>query len=110
PHQEIDVRRFEMLVDEGTAFIEAGDPERALPALRQALALAGGEPYADLDGWDPGRAEASRLAELRRLAEERTVDALLGAGLQHDAVAAAAATASTAQAEQEPLRERRWAT
>jgi hypothetical protein len=63
-----------------------------------------GNPLDDLDGWDPGRAEAARFEELRRTAEESWFDARLAAG-EHRAVAAEA----TVFVEAEPLRERRWA-
>jgi len=76
----IDARRFERLLREADAYAAQGDGERAAIAYREALALYTGEPLVDLDGWEPGRAEAARLAELRLLAEERHVDALLTSG------------------------------
>ena len=63
-----------------------------------------GEPFADLDGWEPGVAAAARVAELVRRAEEQLVAAWLAAGQYQEALSAA-----TAQVEREPFREQRWA-
>jgi DNA-binding SARP family transcriptional activator/WD40 repeat protein len=100
---QIDVGRFEWLVTRGRELLEAGEPAQAVAVLEEALGLAGGDPLCDLDGWDPGRAEASRLGELRAFAEEQWIEALLASGRHREAVSAAAALA-----EAEPLREQRW--
>jgi DNA-binding SARP family transcriptional activator/WD40 repeat protein len=100
----IDARRFERLLREADAYAAQGDGERAAIAYREALALYTGEPLVDLDGWEPGRAEAARLAELRLLAEERHVDALLTSGRHQDA-----ASLAIGLVEEQPLREQRWA-
>lgn len=102
--EEIDVRRFEQLVDQAEVLAGSGEPDRAVVALREGLALAEGEPFADLDRWESARAEAARLGDLQRVAEERLVDALLATGQ----VGRAAALA-LAHVEREPFREQRWA-
>ncbi len=102
---EIDVRRFERLVGEADELAAVGEHERAALTLDAALGLVSGEPFADLDGWDPGLAAAARWLELVRLAEERRVQAQLACG-RYDAGLAAA----TEMVVREPLREQRWAT
>src|SRR5262249_44399830 len=58
----------------------------------------------DLEGWGPGRAEAARLEELRRDAEDLGVDAAMRAGRHREVLADAEALVAEA-----PLREHRWA-
>jgi WD40 repeat protein/DNA-binding SARP family transcriptional activator len=100
---ELDARRFERLVGEAADLTTAGEHERAALTLEAALALSSSEPLADLDGWEPGRAAAARYDELRRLAEEGMVRALLASGQNERALAAAAELVV-----REPLREYRW--
>jgi DNA-binding SARP family transcriptional activator/WD40 repeat protein len=100
---DIDARRFESLYQRAVHMIEVGQPARAVPMLREALALFDGEPLADLEDWDPGRDEAARLLELRRQAEERLVEALLAEGRLDEATSAGIALTG-----REPLREQRW--
>ena len=76
---QIDVRRFERLVAEGERLAAVGEPERAALRLAEALELVVAEPFADLDGWEPGVAAAARAAELVRRAEEQLVAAWLAA-------------------------------
>ncbi len=59
---QIDVRRFERLVADAERLADVGEPERAALRLAEALELAGGEPFVDLDGWEPGAAVAIRVA------------------------------------------------
>src|SRR5262245_12451063 len=101
--EEVDVRRFERLVRQASELADMGDPERAGRTLREALDFGRGEPFVDLDGWEPACAEAARISELRLHAEERGDDALLQLGLHQEAVGIA-----RAQAERQPLREQRW--
>jgi DNA-binding SARP family transcriptional activator/WD40 repeat protein len=101
---EIDARRFERLMREADDLAARDDAERAEVRYADALALFTGEAMVDLDAWEPGRAEAARLHELRLLAEERRVDALLESGRQQDA-----ASLAVALVEEQPLREQRWA-
>ncbi len=46
--QTIDASRFERLADAGHGHLAAGEPDRAVVALEDALALWRGPPYADL--------------------------------------------------------------
>ncbi|MDQ3788292.1 MAG: winged helix-turn-helix domain-containing protein, partial [Actinomycetota bacterium] len=80
---EVDAARFESLVAEGEAVVER-EPQRAVEALRSALALWRGEPFADLD--TPVLADWSRrLSERRLTALETLYQAELACGL-HAAV------------------------
>jgi DNA-binding SARP family transcriptional activator/WD40 repeat protein len=101
---QIDVRRFERLVAEGERLAGVGEPERAALRFGEALELVAGEPFADLDGWEPGVAAAARVAETVRRVEEQLVTAWLAAGQYQEALRAA-----SAQVVDEPLREQRWA-
>jgi DNA-binding SARP family transcriptional activator/WD40 repeat protein len=103
PLEEIDARRFERAVDRARELLAADQAERSALVLANALTLWRGQPFVELDGWDPARIEAARLTELRQAAEELYVEAALRAG-QHDRVLAKA-QALVAEA---PLRERRW--
>ena len=100
----LDVIDFEALVDQGRRFAATGDADRAASSFTRALELWRGAPFADLDGWMPGRHEAARLEELRRAAEEDLVEARLAVGDHRDVVGLAERRAA-----EEPLRERRWA-
>jgi DNA-binding SARP family transcriptional activator len=101
---DIDICEFEHLVERGRALVATGEPDRAASTLRQALSLWRGEPFEALDGWEPARSDAARLAEMRRSAEEDLLDARLSVGEHRDVAAAAETLVSDA-----PLRERRWA-
>lgn len=98
---EVDLRRFERLVERGRELARQGEHERAALVLADAVALWRGPALADVEHWPAGRAELTRLEERRRDAEELLVEARLAAG--HDTVGAARALADA-----EPLRERRW--
>ena len=100
---DVDAWRFERLVRRAVELAEFGEHDRASEAFERATALWRGEPFADLDGWAPGAAEASRLLELRRLADERAVEARLALGEHRDVVARATSLVAA-----EPLREQRW--
>ena len=102
---EVDVDRFEQLVENGRGLATTREPDRAAAAFTRALGLWRGRPFEDLDGWEPGCSEAARLEELRRSTEEELLDARLAAGEQGRVAAAAEALVAA-----EPLRERRWAT
>ena len=98
---EIDVHRFERLIEQGRDLLEAGQPDRAAVALRAGLSLWRGSPLPDLPTWPPARVEVARLEELWRRAQED----LVAAELASDPDVAAA----TALVAEEPLREHRWA-
>lgn len=102
--EEIDVVRFERLVTAARERAVAAEPDRAVDLLGRALGLWRGRPYADLGDWDPAVAEAARLEEIRRDAEEDLLEAHLACG-EHRSVAAEAERL----VREEPLREGRWA-
>jgi DNA-binding SARP family transcriptional activator/WD40 repeat protein/energy-coupling factor transporter ATP-binding protein EcfA2 len=104
PADSIDVSEFEHMVSRGRELLALGEADRAAFVIDQALDLWRGEPYVDLDGWEPGRQEAGRLEELRLDAEELSVEARIRAGRVREVLSEAHRLATTA-----PLRERRWA-
>jgi WD40 repeat protein/DNA-binding SARP family transcriptional activator len=101
---DLDIDRFEQLVERGRMLAASDEPDRATSTFARALSLWRGSPFGDLDAWPPGRSEAARLDELHRSAEEEMSDARLASG-EHREVAARAETLVA----DEPLRERRWA-
>jgi DNA-binding SARP family transcriptional activator/WD40 repeat protein len=101
---EIDVLEFERLVNRGRDLLVLGEPERADHTIRRALTLWRGQPFGDLVEWDTARIERERLNELRLDAEELAIDAALRSGRHREVLAEA-----RARAEQQPLREGRWA-
>jgi DNA-binding SARP family transcriptional activator/outer membrane protein assembly factor BamB len=100
----IDARRFERLVANGRQHLADGAADRATAVFEAALDSWRGEPYADLPDWEPARAEAARLHDLRASAEENLLAARLELG--H-----AASVVSDAErlVRERPLREHRWA-
>ena len=101
---DLDVDRFEQLVERGRMLAATNEPDRAASTFARGLSLWRGPPFDNLGAWPPGRSEAARLNELRRSAEEDLLDARLAGG-EHREVAAEAETLVA----EEPLRERRWA-
>lgn len=99
-----DVGAFERLIREGRRHLGDGDPQRVVGDLGRALELWRGTPYAELESWEPARAEIARLVELHDTAEEDLVEALMASGESGDVVARAAALVR-----EEGLREHRWA-
>ena len=77
---ELDLRRFERLVDEGSRANADGDAKTAASILREALALWHGPPLVDLGEVPFARAEQARLEELRLAAIEERIDADLALG------------------------------
>ena len=101
---EVDVRRFERMVAKGHQMLALGEPDRAILAFREALALWRGPALREVEEWPPARAEIERLDELRLETEEAVVDASLRVGLQAGILAEARSRVTQA-----PVRERRWA-
>ena len=97
---ELDWLRFEGLLAAASATAE---PAAAAGLLEEALGLWRGEPFTEVEEWEPARALAARLEELRRVAEEDHAAALIAAGRSASAVSVLETLAM-----QEPLRERRW--
>jgi DNA-binding SARP family transcriptional activator/energy-coupling factor transporter ATP-binding protein EcfA2 len=100
---EVDALRFESLVRSGRAALDASRFVDAGRTLSEALEMWRGQAYGGFDEVADCRAEAMRLTELRLLAQDERLAALLGAG---DADRVAAETEGLLAAE--PLRERRW--
>jgi class 3 adenylate cyclase/DNA-binding winged helix-turn-helix (wHTH) protein len=75
--EHLDAHRFERLVGEGRAQLDAGRPEAAMPALEQALSLWRGPPLADLAYEAFAQREIARLDELHAVALEWLVEAKL---------------------------------
>lgn len=102
--EEIDAARFERLVGKGHQLLALGEPDRAILAFREGLALWRGPALQEAEEWAPARTEAERLGELRLEAEEAVLDASLRVGLQAGILAEARSRVAQA-----PVRERRWA-
>jgi YVTN family beta-propeller protein len=98
---ELDLHRFERLLEEGRRALTAKAPARAVAKLREALHLWRGRPLADLEFEDFARVEIDRLEELRLQALEERIEADL-AHAQHEAVIPELETLVA----QNPLRER----
>ena len=76
----VDLYRFEHLIEDGKAALEAGALEQALEFFDQALALWRGEPLGDLAAEPFAAAEIGWLEELRLHALEARIDAALALG------------------------------
>ena len=100
---EVDVLRFERLVEQGNAALAAGEPAVAAERLTTALTLWRGRPLTDADAAPSARAEAARLDELRATAFEARAEALLACGRHRELIAGLEAHCA-----QMPLRERLW--
>ncbi|MCP4245527.1 MAG: regulator, partial [bacterium] len=96
----IDANSFERAVTEARE-VMAVDPVKAGRALREALAMWRGHPYADVDGRGSLEPEITRLRELRLSALEWRIDADLAAGSHGQLVGELEALA-----DEYPLRER----
>jgi DNA-binding SARP family transcriptional activator len=77
---QLDSRRFERLVGDGTEAIAAGDAHTARALLRDALALWRGEALADFTYEPFAQAEIARLEALKLAALEARIDADLAVG------------------------------
>ncbi len=77
---ELDLSRFERLVEEGSEALADGAPERALERLREALGLWRGPPLAEF-AYEPfAQEEIARLEELHLSALELRIEAALALG------------------------------
>lgn len=99
--EQLDLDRFERLLEQGTDLLAAGDARRAAETLRAALALWRGPPLADLAYESFVQAEAARLQELRLSALEARIEADLALGRHGELV-----PELDALVRQHPLRER----
>ena len=101
---DLDLLRFPELVEAGDRAVGAGDPERGIALLDEALGLWRGEPLADLGDMPTVATERLGLTELHVRARERRCDALLAAGRAEAAVGDLQHLVAA-----HPLRERLWA-
>jgi DNA-binding SARP family transcriptional activator/streptogramin lyase len=77
---DVDVHRFERLVDAGESALAAGELDRAAQRLRQGLALWRGPALADFTYEPFAQQEIARLDELRLVAFEQRIEAELALG------------------------------
>jgi DNA-binding SARP family transcriptional activator len=78
--EQVDLRRFERLVEAGDAALGRNDPAAAVDSLREALALWRGPPLADFSYAPFAQGAIVRLEELRLAAIELRVEAELALG------------------------------
>ena len=83
---QVDAHRFAEFVRAGCAALGQGDGPRAHARLQAGLSLWRGDPLVDCPVTDWADAERTRLCEVRALAEEQLVAALLMAGRHAEAV------------------------
>jgi DNA-binding SARP family transcriptional activator len=101
----VDVGRFERAVERSRELLTLGEHDRAAAMVEDALTLWRGPPFeGHLASWEPARLEAERLEELRRVAEDLRLEALLGVGRWSEVL-----TEAPLRVAEAPLRERRWA-
>ncbi|MCO1581169.1 tetratricopeptide repeat protein [Crossiella sp. SN42] len=99
---ELDLHRFEALVEQARMARSAGRLEACLARYREALGLWRGEPFAGVTATPMLAAESARLAEYRLLTQEELADCVLEhGGGRGDLVAELSALAAA-----NPLRER----
>ncbi len=100
----VDARRFDRLVVEGQTAAHNGDWEACAHALAAAVGLWRGRPLVELDHWEPGRWEATRLEEQHRCVVEELAEAELACDRHREQLPILYTMVS-----EEPLREHRWA-
>jgi YVTN family beta-propeller protein len=98
---ELDLDRFQVMVEQGREALAAGQPAQAATTLRVALALWQGSPLADFTYQEFAQAAIAQLEELRLGALEDRVQADLELGRDRELVGAL-----TALVKRHPLRER----
>lgn len=98
---ELDLRRFELLVARARAAREAGEPHRAVELFRAAHGLWRGEPFADVPPTTTIVTTITALTEQRRTTREEWFDAALAAGQAEEVI-----TDLTEFVAAHPLRER----
>lgn len=95
--EDVDATAFEALLSAPRPGMDWAE------AVGRALGAWRGRPYEDLADWLPAMAEAARLEELRRLAEEERARWQVGSGCHAEAVGDLEALVAA-----EPFREARW--
>jgi DNA-binding SARP family transcriptional activator/ABC-type branched-subunit amino acid transport system substrate-binding protein/sugar lactone lactonase YvrE len=101
---ELDLERFESLMDRGRSALGAGDAGTAAAAFRGALALFRGGPLEDLTYMPFAQVEVPRLEDMRVAALEQRIEADMAAGRNADLIGELQVLVS-----RYPLRERFWA-
>ena len=100
-HDQLDIARFERLVEDARCLLDAGSADRAAQGFREALALWRGAPLADFRNEPFARTEIARLEQRRTEVVEDRIDADLARG-RHTALISELEALVAA----EPLRER----
>ena len=77
---ELDLERFERLLEEGSGALVEGAPERALELLREALGLWRGPPLAEFAYDSFAQRDIAQLEELHLTAVEQRIEAELALG------------------------------
>jgi DNA-binding SARP family transcriptional activator/ABC-type transport system substrate-binding protein len=101
---ELDLQRFEVLLQEGRQTLRAGNYGRAADLLRQGLSLFRGPPFDDLAYASFAQSEASHLDELPLAALEERIEADLALGRHLEILSELQALVA-----KHPFRERFWA-
>ena len=78
--EDVDLHRYERLLEEGRRALATHAPEHALEKLTEALSLWRGAPLGDLAFEPFAQVEVERLEELRLAGLEERIDAELGVG------------------------------
>ena len=78
--EQLDAAQFEALLQEGSAALEAGDPDRAVAKLNAGLGLWRGPVLAEFADAAFAQGEIARLEELRLVAVETRIEADLALG------------------------------
>ena len=84
---ELDLHRFEQLVDQARAVLAAGSPREAAEILEEAAALWRGSPFADLGAASFLQLEIARLEEVRIEAIECGIEVSLASGRHQELTA-----------------------
>ncbi len=98
---QLDLQRFERLVDEGRGLLGDANPEDAAARLREALALWRGPALADFGYESFAQAAIARLEEIRLAALELRIEADLALGRDRELIGELEALTA-----EHPLRER----
>jgi YVTN family beta-propeller protein len=98
---ELDLYRFQSLMEQGRGALAAGQAAEAADGLREALALWRGPPLIEFAYDSFAQIEIARLEELRLSGVEERVEAELALGLHHDLISELEALVT-----KNPLRER----
>ncbi len=100
---QLDLHRFERLVDEGRTLLARGLAADASERLRDAMSLWRGPPLADFAYEDFAQAAIARLDEIRLAAIELRIDAEIALGRHDELVGELQVLVA-----EHPLRERLW--